>query len=213
MSEPRLCENCGARASKADARFCEYCGTELSFPPAPEPAGAQGEEISPLGALEKRFAKLESHPSIHDLMDYTPRTVRPAVGLYGGAVFAGCFTFLSLGMLLVSILVFPPLAVVPLLFVVLGVVGLAKNLQKATDFSASPLERRPAVVLDERTKVSGGGRSGSASTSYFVTLQFPGGERTEFTVEGLLAGALTQGDLGVAYVKSKVLVDFQRVET
>lgn len=211
MNEPRRCQNCGARTAKATARFCEYCGTELPSPPEPEPAERGGEPVGPLGALEERFAALESHPAIRDLMDYTPRTVRPAVGLYGGAVFAGCFTFISLAILLVAVIVFPPLAVLPLLLVILGVVGLAKNLQKATDFSASPLERHPAVVVDKRTKISGSGGDGSAFTSYFVTLQFPGGERTEYTANGPLAGALAQGDLGVAYLKSKVLLDFQRV--
>lgn len=212
MTEPRTCGNCGARPSKTNARFCEYCGTELPPLPTSEPAAGRGEEAIAIDVLERRFAALESHPSIRDLMDYTPRTVNSAVSLYGGAVASSCFLLVSLGLLFAFLFVFPPLAIVPLFFIVLGAVGLAKNLQRATEYTAAPLERHPAVILDERTEFSSGGEEASASTSYFLILQFPDGRRSEHAVDGHLAGALTQGDLGIAYLKSEALVDFQRVK-
>lgn len=210
MSELRECGNCGAVAKRAEDRFCAYCGAELPVPEEERPIRV--EVVGPLGDLETRFARLAEHPDLARLMRYTPGTAKPAVGLYGGVVAAGCFTVVALLLTGFFGVLAGPLAIFPIAFVIIGVVIFVKSLQKATRYTAAELKREPAAILDERTRVSGGGENSSASTAYFATLQFPGGRREEYAVDGRTAGIVTKGDLGVAYLKSDVLVDFKRVE-
>jgi uncharacterized protein (DUF58 family) len=104
-----------------------------------------------------------------------------------------------------------PFLLAPLAFVLIGVAMFIASIRKGVDFSRAPLKRVPAAVAGERSQVSGGGQNTSASTSYFVTLEFKGGRRKEYSAGDELAGKLSAGDIGVAYLKGRVLVDFRRV--
>ncbi len=210
MAGARECGHCGAVVKRTEERFCAYCGTELPRPRGEQPIRV--EVVGPLGDLERRFERLAEHPSYERLMRHTPGTAGPAVGLYGGAIGAGLFTAVSFFMMIFMAGFAGPMALVPAAFVVFGLVLLVKSLNKATRYSSALMLREPSVILDERTQVSGGGENRSARTSYFATLQFPNGERDEYAVDGRTAGTVTKGDVGVAYLKSDVLVDFQRVD-
>jgi hypothetical protein len=86
----------------------------------------------------------------------------------------------------------------------------------------APIERMTAVIVKERTEVSG--RNDKADTTYFVTLQTRDGTRVEYRVTRALVGKLVVDDIGIAYVKelvfelgfttlrSKSLVEFIRFE-
>jgi hypothetical protein len=98
-----------------------------------------------------------------------------------------------------------------LFFVAVGVLVVASSMKKTAAFAAAPLERLQALVADKRTEVSGGGDS-AATTRYFVTLETGDGRRLEVGTAGKVAGKAVAGDVGIAYVKGGVLLDFERVQ-
>jgi hypothetical protein len=70
-----------------------------------------------------------------------------------------------------------------------------------------------AVVVRDRSDVTGGGRQGArAMTSYFVTLQTRDGSRAEYAASGALAGRIAVGDIGVAYVAGQSLIELTRFD-
>ena len=206
-STSRECPNCGAPASRLSARFCEYCGTELPRPvPAPQPAPA-----SPVGDVAARFTALEHAPELEELLKREPAT--GAIALQQGLGIGGIVVFVLIGLLATGVffLICPPLGLVPLVIVVVGALAFSGQLSRRNRFAKSSLQRVPALVVDERTKISGGGGSFSASTSYLATLEFPDGSRREYPVDDTTAGKLTQGDMGIAYLRADHLLDFGRV--
>lgn len=80
----------------------------------------------------------------------------------------------------------------------------------AGGIARAPVVRVVAVVVDERVRVSGGGKNSSASTSYYATLQMRDGARRELGCDGALAGRIAAPDIGVAFTKEDQLVDFIR---
>ncbi len=208
-AEARKCSNCGAAVARAAARFCEYCGHELPRPPAPPPVPPAG----PYGDVEARFAALQQHADLARLMALTPAL--PALG---------CAPFLMVGFFVLfigaALTIFGGVAsmegpsfllFVPGMFVVFGVAMGFSVLKRTLSFRNSPLRREPAMVVGGRTEISGGGRDSSASTTYYVGLELPGGQRVEYEAMGELYGRLADGDVGVAYLKGHALVDFQRL--
>jgi hypothetical protein len=93
---------------------------------------------------------------------------------------------------------------VPVLMIAISI-GIAA---KGARFAAAPIRRELAVVVDERTQVSGGGQNSSVSTSYYATLQSRDGMRIEYGTYGWLAGRIAATDIGVAFIKGDRLVDF-----
>lgn len=204
LAEPRACTNCGATAARLEARYCEYCGTELPAPGSEPPP-------SPFGDVAGRFRALESHPDLPRLLAATPSTSAlsgwNAMTVVTLVVFALVGLFVTGGFLFVC----PPFALLPLFLVGIGIYTISKQVGKTTSASRAPLERRPALVVRERTKVSGGGEHSSARTDYFATLQFPDGSRREFDVLEGVGGTIAPGDMGVGYLKGDFLIAFSRV--
>jgi hypothetical protein len=204
MSEGRQCSGCGARVTQSEGRFCQYCGAELPALPREEPPPS---ESSP-----DPFAALSRDPALEQILALRPSTAAPMMG-YGCGIVAGFF-FIA-----VSLFVFTgfqmvggfPFSLFPLLFVGIGVTIVVVSIRKAMKYGGAPLESRPALVSGERTMVTGGGRDSSASTSYFVTLEFEDGRREEYRTTGKVTGEVREGDLGVAFVKGGYLLDFRRL--
>ena len=98
-------------------------------------------------------------------------------------------------------------AIVPIIFVVAGIVFVVR----ALSFARAPVERSIEVVVDERTRTSGGGDS-SVRTHYYATVQARDGRRRELETYGWLAGRIAAGDAGVAFVKGTRLIDFVRID-
>ncbi|WP_400243916.1 DUF2500 domain-containing protein [Niallia sp. JL1B1071] len=67
----------------------------------------------------------------------------------------------------------------------------------------------PATVVTKRSKVSGGGET-NAHSSYYVTFEFPSGDRTEFKVKGEQFGILVEGDNGELQFQGTRYLDFTR---
>lgn len=154
---------------------------------------------------------MRGHPDLVRLMRSTPT----APGLGCGTVFAVVFFAAFIG---VGLLIFTGMSrvgapgvflLVPLGFVVIGVLAGGGVLRRIGGFARAPLRREPALVVGERRDVARD--DDSSSTSYFVTLEFPDGARRELQTHGPAAGAVSAGDLGVAYLKGDFLLDFQRL--
>lgn len=207
MEKARKCSHCGARPKDIDAAYCQFCGTEL-----PQRAQAQVQVITPHGDLNARFVALEKHADLPQLHRHTPDSTREGLGMAGTVVFGGFFTVISLFITAGFAKVGGPIAIFPLIFVGAGVVMIVKGVTSAAQFSSAPMRRQLVAVIDERSRVSGGGKNSSASTTYFATVQDRDGERGEYRVHARLAGQIAPGDLGVAYFKSKYMLDFKRVD-
>ena len=202
----RKCPACGALPASTTSRFCEDCGTELPRPPA-EAAPTS----SPFGDVAARFRSLASHAELAELMDYTPpsRTLKIHIGM--SLVFLAIFAAAGLAIAVVFFSVCPPIGLLPLAIVIFGGYGMSKQLSKTTRARSAPLERLPALVVDERTHVSGEGQNRSARTRYRTTLRFPDGSHRELDAFSNVAGKIKRGDMGVAYIKGEFLMAFGRL--
>ncbi len=196
------CAKCGATIRRDDGRFCSHCGASLPDRPRISP-----EEWVTHPA---RFEELERHPQLASAMAVDvprPSTARVIPFVFfavfwcaiGGAVTLG---FASAGGFL---------ALAPLAMVIAGLVMVVRLIGTQLAFARAPLERKLAVAIDERTRVSGGGEHSSASTTYYVTLQTRDGARREVKATDGVAGFVTRGDIGVACLRANVLVAFHRI--
>jgi hypothetical protein len=207
-ADPTKCRECGARVKQRGAVFCLYCGARL-----PETEAAPAVSIRPLGDLDRRFYELDRHPVLADLMERSPPTARQGVALATQGLFFLVFAGFAVAFLMLVNTIGGQwfLQAVPIVFIIIGVIGFLATLARGATFSRSPLQRETAAIAGERTRVGGGGRSDGASTTYFVTLEYPGGDRREYVASGELCGEVTTGDVGVAYLKDDMLLDFKRV--
>ncbi|MGW8956272.1 DUF2500 domain-containing protein [Paenibacillus sp. NPDC055715] len=82
-----------------------------------------------------------------------------------------------------------------------------------TGFSnqAAELVQRACTVVDKRTRVRGGSSDCSASTDYYVTFEFDGGERKELKVKDRDFGMIVTGDRGELRYKGTRFLEFVRV--
>lgn len=80
--------------------------------------------------------------------------------------------------------------------------------QRRIDVTA-PRLRNEALVVDKRTELSGGGERANTQL-YFVTFEFPDGNRTELSVSGPESGMLTPGDRGTLEWQGRRFVGFAR---
>jgi uncharacterized membrane protein len=104
------------------------------------------------------------------------------------------------------------MALLPVGFVILGVVMIAKHRKTMSNFRNAPTLAHAVVIASKRTRVSGGGGNSSASTCYYITAQFENGRREEFAVMTPdLYGKVTEGDAGVLFVRSNYALDLDRV--
>jgi hypothetical protein len=202
-SGPRRCAQCGALAARLDARFCEYCGTALPVP-APAPAPAPTDTAA-------RFRALAAHPELPRLLAHVPES-RALAGR--GAVTLATLVFFGVVGLFVTVVFFlvcPPFGLLPLALVGLGGYTLSRQYLRTTHARGAPLERHQALVVDKRTRISGGGEHSAARTEYFATLEQQDGSRRESETFDEVAGRIVAGDMGVAYLRGDFLIAFERL--
>ncbi len=103
--------------------------------------------------------------------------------------------------------------VLALLTVVTGVivaaVFIARAAQQRRIDANAPRLRADALVVDKRSEISGGGETPN-SQRYFVTFEFPDGNRAELSVSGPESGMLTPGDRGILEWQGSRFVGFAR---
>lgn len=211
----KKCPHCGARA-KDSGPHCAFCGSRL---PAFEAQIAAEGSASP--STEQRFERLERHASYAELLNRRPSASGPiAQGVFGifvtGAILLvaisvasgfGLFSWAAMQVTAFGAL----FSVLPILVVGVAVFMFARMIWKTTQLSTAEFIVQPSLIADERTDVSGGG-DGPKHTRYYVTLEARDGLRSELVASGRLAGRVTRGDIGVAYIKADHLIEFERVQ-
>ncbi len=163
----------------------------------------------------KRLEAVEKHPDYARLLKLKPSSAY----LYGGyifqVIFGFIFTFISIFFVTTppdSDSLFDLVWIVgSLIFVVIGIGLIGHGIFRLFKLIFSSINRLPALIMDKRVSVRGGGQSSSARTNYYVTLEFSDGERREVQVRGKLYGEITKDDVGVAYIRDRYLLDYRRV--
>lgn len=212
----QVCSNCGAAIPHSKRTTCEFCGHEI---PRKENAPSEYDSLS--DRIQRDLALVREAPEFAALQQREPPAPQSFTAF---KVISGIGTVIAsvvgLGMLAAAITAtyFLPgamklIGLVPLLG--LAVVGLfirmsTKARSMVSGYQTGPLERRVVGVLDERTEVRGGGDS-MTNTSYFITFLDEEGQREELPVVGKTAGEVTNGDVGVVFVRGGFALDFQRV--
>ncbi len=147
--------------------------------------------------------------------------VAAAVGPLVMSLFGGVFLLVAITLLFV---IRPPVLFSLVVLasgaaLLVGGIKIARGLLAAKD---APIERITAVLVKERTEISG--RNESTGTTSYATLQTRDGKRVEYRVSRVLVGKVVVDDIGIAYVKevvfelgfttlrSKSLVEFIRFE-
>ncbi len=199
------CPHCAAPLAELHAERCTFCGNAL-LPAVPEPQHSEIRAPTTAELLER----VERHPELASWLAWSPSESSVRFR-FGTQLAFGIFAlFAGVGILIAGAPKEPTAAVIALVVLAIGAaITLTAGLRSAS-FSRAPLERVPALVADERTKVSGGSGNSSASTTYFATLEQADGQREEFEIDSRLAGAIAPGDFGLAYVRAGLLLDFRR---
>ncbi|WP_068496599.1 DUF2500 domain-containing protein [Paenibacillus kribbensis] len=91
------------------------------------------------------------------------------------------------------------------------IIGIGKTIGAGLSNQAAELVQRSCKVVDKRTRVRGGSGDFSASTYYYITFEFDGGERMELEVKDTDFGMIVVGDCGELHYKGTRFVGFVRM--
>lgn len=225
------CANCGA-SEFGEHGECPYCGSRGVVHPVARVAArartGRGDETA------ARFAALRAHPRFRAAMTARPRV--PSLGasavlpILFGLLFAGTAAGIGLSAHAVTrtvrhdrMPVFEPFETASSAFdgvfslftgafVLIGLAIAGYGVYRLVRWSGAETRAVAALVADRRTEVSGGGRNSSATTTYHVTLETPGGSRREYTVRPSARGQAVAGEIGVAYVHDGTVIGFERFD-
>jgi hypothetical protein len=202
MTQALRCEQCSAPVTDDRWTNCPFCGAVLLKA-----------TINPLRAVvaPERFAAVERSPQFAALMRHQPSSTRHFVGNGVATLFLIVFTVGS-GTMAVFALENGLIGIVPLFICAVGAWMLIAQVNSTSKFAKAKVQRQVSVWRDERTQVSGGSGDSSAVTHHYVLLETRNGRRQEFECSDELAGAHASGDIGVAFVRGDVLLDFRRVD-
>ncbi|HPF14146.1 MAG: hypothetical protein H6830_02700 [Planctomycetes bacterium] len=207
------CKHCGARTLPLQT-VCDYCGT--AYPTVgnadresapPRPAGPSPPRNKAEGG-DWEMERLLSHPDLQQVIAEGPAfdvPVRRREGLPKGVLIFAFFALMAMtgsmrGVLRVG---FP----FPLAFVFLPVVfAVARRNSRDRSFPASPLEAVPARLM-EVTEPWGRAQDPRPR----AVLELASGRRRFLRLRRELIGELKPRDLGVAFIKADVLIDFRRL--
>ncbi len=170
--------------------------------------------------MKDAFALAEQSPRYDELMALTPEAsvldylvllVLVAMGTAGAAALG--FHHFSNDPMTQLLLVAAVLLV--------GLSSLGFTFSRMRRYQAAPIERQVALIRDETVETTvektvhsaQNGRSRRVSTrvtnEYYLLLELEDGERQSHEVSEELAREVVTGDLGVAYLKAGVLLDFK----
>ncbi len=206
------CPSCAGAVPFPRPMACMYCGTvlpqaaEQTLPAAP---------ATPDQAREERFEALAHHPAMPGILASTaPSAVGEIAGGGFRVIFGLIFAGVALFILTMTRSVGAPgfFMLIPGFFIIVGLAISGSSLYKTASLASASVEKRAARVVDERVQVSGGGENSSASTTYYVLLELRDGSRQEYKTSASVAGNVARDDMGIAFIKGGLLLDFLRVE-
>lgn len=91
------------------------------------------------------------------------------------------------------------------------IMGIVKSISTGLSNQAAERVQCSCKVVDKRTRVRGGSGDFSASTDYYITFEFDGGERKELEVKDTDFGMIVIGDRGELHYKGTRFLEFVRV--
>ena len=100
-----------------------------------------------------------------------------------------------------------------LLFVILFVVILVRNLREWSRNNASPRLSVPATVVTKRRASHYNDTTHTGSTTYYATFQFESGDRLELRLPWRDAGMIAEGDHGTLHFQGTRYLGFDRDST
>lgn len=97
-----------------------------------------------------------------------------------------------------------------LLFVIVFVVILVRNLREWSRNNASPRLSVPATVVTKRRSHHHDATTHTSSTTYYATFQFESGDRLELRLPWRDAGMIAEGDHGTLHFQGTRYLGFDR---
>lgn len=192
------CTQCDARLLPLQ-NYCDHCGTPVK---GAAPVPAEGSDA---------FTRLAADPALERALGEGPRVppppARPDHPQMAYILFAAVLGFAMLYFFQdgppksTGVWAIPLVALLPLLG------GWTRRKGRSKSYRDAPLESFPARIQSVEAP-SGSGRSSRAT----LDLVTRGGQRRRLRHSGVLWSELNPGDLGAAFVKADVLVDFRRVD-
>lgn len=218
------CSSCGANID-SEATTCDYCNSTVS-----NKSDQDHETIFAQLKASDEFSKCQSAERLARLPNIG--NLQKAITLGFFIIFTGVSAFMVVGALAMAGVVggfgmhqfggrgagiaIAPLffAIVPMGFVVVGVLMFLHMKKKMDKFESDPTQALPVIVIDKRTEVWGGSGDNSAKTNYHITCEAEDGTRQEYQVwDGQLYGRVAAGDAGILFAQATYGLDFDRVAT
>ena len=97
-----------------------------------------------------------------------------------------------------------------LLFVIVFVVILVRNLREWSRNNASPRLSVPATVVTKRRSHHHDATTHTSSTTYYATFEFESGDRLELRLPWRDAGMIAEGDHGILHFQGTRYLGFDR---
>ena len=97
-----------------------------------------------------------------------------------------------------------------LLFVIVFVVILVRNLREWSRNNASPRLSVPATVVTKRRSHHHDATTHTSSTTYYATFEFESGDRLELRLPWRDAGMIAEGDRGTLHFQGTRYLGFDR---
>ena len=202
------CPNCGAKLHRQDLSLCAYCAAPLTLGGKVEIAADE---------TAQRLQRLRENPVYGAAMSWMPRDpdvelraersrnrawilLVGAVGTFGAsALFGGPIAALDAAKIVAAVLLLGSIAM------------FAWSAAERRKSFASPILRRPALVVDRRSITAEKG--GVGATMYFFTLHFDDGSEGEFRWpgQGTMYEPMPNGTTGIAYTRGEKLVEFRKL--
>lgn len=162
------------------------------------------------------FDAAQRSPRYAEWMSFTPDT--SSTGYVVLLAFLAVFTGVC-GCMSVLFILGGPMALIPMAMAAAGAFAFFSVLARKRKFEAAPLERVVVLIREENTEVSvshthqhtrnGSHREARVRQDHFVLLELENGDRQSHQVDAELAHAVTKGDVGIAYLKGGVMLDFK----
>ena len=212
--QPKLtqCPACGARITRPELSLCSYCASPLGLSSKPEAASE---------ATLARLARMREHKDYQEAMAWEPHEGDDAPGAlparrWGRALLAAGLGLGAWGVGArlgdgAAALLLDPRTILGLLALGLGLRLELRTRALIARLRRTPMERRPAIVIDRRSETSPLGIG--AQTIYFFSLQFEDGSAGEYSFHGRGSNyeVPMSGTTGLACTRGRRLLEFLRL--
>ncbi len=187
------CSRCKAPVARLDATFCGECGAPL--------AGAVPAPHARYDERAEQLVMLSGHPALQQALTRTPRTWPQLVP---NLVLVGCALVGTVGVLL-AVHAIGKSSGADWVLLVVGGGATAFGLLRLLDTMRHPVERHVATVIATEPSVVKTNRPPR------VHLAFEDGSEKQFDTPAAAPEDLAAGDGGVAFVRARHLLAFERL--